>query len=503
MINKKLAIYLRLSMEDRIKNDSPDIVCRESESIAGQRKILLKYIREDDLLKDFAVAEFCDDGFTGTNLNRPGMQKMLECVRKKEIQCILVKDLSRFSRNYKDLGEYLNLIFPIMGIRFISVNDHYDSEDYVNQISPLDTAFRSLIYDFYCKDISVKVKASLESACRDGDYIFGQVPFGYRKSEEDRHKVVINENEAELVRFIFFMAEQGMSNIQIARKLNDEHIPTVGTIRLMQRGKRISGMQKWSDTVIGEILKNRFYLGEMAYKKAGYVHINHHEPLVTTELFDAVEALQRMRLPIDSQTPVYEEKSKMDRKHLLAGKIFCGGCGYAIRYKCKDKNCKKKNYYACRHYPVAQTPDCCTYFRADAMEQMIKEELKVILLLCENREKQSDVWKQFFENRKKTMYENIVEMERKCGRLRDEKVRLYEKFKNGEMTEFYFLSQMQGLSAQLDMVKEQIEYKRNCIDKEFNEERQKITFELSAFLIKKMIVYKEKKVEIEWNFTVE
>lgn len=141
--NRKIAIYLRLSIEDDVSEGKS---YKESNSISSQRKMLMEYISNDGELKGQEVAEFCDDGFSGTNMDRPGVQELLNQVKKGKIGCVLVKDMSRFARDYIELGDYLNQIFPFMGVRFIAVNDHYDSREHEGSTTPLDTAFQTLLY---------------------------------------------------------------------------------------------------------------------------------------------------------------------------------------------------------------------------------------------------------------------------------------------------------------------------------------------------------------------
>ena len=186
---KCLALYLRLSLEDEGEKD-------ESNSISNQRKQIYEYIHHDSELSRYEAMEFSDDGYSGTNMNRPGMQKMLKEVKANKIQCIIVKDMSRFSRDYIEMGTYLNQIFPFMGIRFIAINDHYDSRDHHGSTIEIDTAFQTLLYDLYSKDVSIKVKASFENKCAKGEYVFGQAPFGYEKSREVKNTIVVNEKEA-------------------------------------------------------------------------------------------------------------------------------------------------------------------------------------------------------------------------------------------------------------------------------------------------------------------
>ena len=215
----KLAMYLRLSLEDKKAIEDGGFTQGESNSIGNQRKQILEYIHHDPELSKYEIMEFSDDGCSGTNMERPGMQKLLKEVKENRIRCIIVKDMSRFSRDYIEMGTYLNQIFPFMGIRFIALNDHYDSREHHGSTIEIDTAFQTLLYDLYSKDVSVKVKTSFENKCANGEYVFGQVPFGYEKSKEVKNTVVVNEKEAGIVRYIFSLAVQGKSSTQIAKQL--------------------------------------------------------------------------------------------------------------------------------------------------------------------------------------------------------------------------------------------------------------------------------------------
>ena len=166
----RLAMYLRLSLEDKNMEETTAGHSAlsygektESSSIGSQRKQILEYIRHDPELAKYEILEFCDDGFSGTDMDRPGMEKLLQEVKASKIRCIIVKDMSRFSRDYIEMGTYLNQIFPFMGIRFIALNDHYDSREHQGSTIEIDTAFQTLLYDLYSKDISVKVKSSIEN----------------------------------------------------------------------------------------------------------------------------------------------------------------------------------------------------------------------------------------------------------------------------------------------------------------------------------------------------
>lgn len=194
-MNDKIAIYLRLSLADGdLKKGSKD----ESNSIENQRMLLHDYIgKQEDLFGE--IVEYVDDGYTGTNFERPGFKRMMEDIKSGKINCIIVKDLSRLGRNYIEMGKYLEQIFPMMGIRFIAINDNYDnanaeSNDSDNIVVP----FKNLLNDSYCRDISIKVRSQLDMKRRKGEFIGGYAIYGYCKDERNKNRLVVDEYAAEV-----------------------------------------------------------------------------------------------------------------------------------------------------------------------------------------------------------------------------------------------------------------------------------------------------------------
>ena len=214
---KNVAMYLRLSQED-------DLIRYESNSILNQRDMLMKHIRSLPELRGYAVVEFKDDGYSGKNMERPGMQELLEQVKCGNIAVLLVKDISRFARDYLVAGRYLEQIFPFMGVRFISVNDNYDSANFSGGIAEIDVAFKEILYDYYSEDLSVKVKSALLTGKKNGKFISSQAPYGYKKDTNDYHRVVVDEETAEVVRRIYEMSLSGLSVNKIAQRLNGEGV---------------------------------------------------------------------------------------------------------------------------------------------------------------------------------------------------------------------------------------------------------------------------------------
>ena len=196
MSDQKLIIgYYRLSMED----DSEG----ESNSIINQRKLVKDYISNIPELVAMPFQEFYDDGYSGSSMERPAIKQVLELARENKVQCIVVKDFSRFARNYIEMGTYLEQIFPFLGVRFISISDRYDSKDYKGKSSDIEVQFKGLIADFYVKDQSVKVKSAVSTRREQGEYCCGSAPYGYRINPENKKELVIVEDEAEVIRRVF------------------------------------------------------------------------------------------------------------------------------------------------------------------------------------------------------------------------------------------------------------------------------------------------------------
>ena len=250
-----LIMYLRLSIEDDVNAD-------ESNSITNQRRIIREYISFHEDLHTMHLIEKCDDGYSGTNMDRPAMQELLELVKEQKVDCIIVKDMSRFARNYLETGKYVEQIFPFMGIRFIAINDNYDSNEYIGGIADIDVQFKSLLYDFYSKDLSDKIITALDARKDNGMFIGVCAPFGYRKSEESIYKIEVDEEAAAIVRRIFDLRIGGAKIAEIVRTLNGEGIDTPAKY-LERKGLYgtfyTKGEPLWTDYKVSSILNNEMY----------------------------------------------------------------------------------------------------------------------------------------------------------------------------------------------------------------------------------------------------
>lgn len=512
---KVVAMYLRLSLEDERGMEAG-----ESNSISSQRVLIRSFIRQDAELREYEVKEFCDDGWSGTGMDRPGMNQLLAEVKKNRVQCIVVKDMSRFSRDYIEMGTYLDQIFPFMGVRFIALGDHYDSREHGGTTIGIDTAFQTLLYDLYSKDVSVKVKTSFENKCANGEYVFGQVPFGYRKSTKERNTVIVEEKEAEVVRYIFSLAVQGKGSTGIAVQLQREGIPTITQMRRPDKKTEDGKTYAWNSQSVRNILNNRFYLGEMAYGKTvrksvgskNGIHIpkeewkvipDHHEALVTLEVFAQVSKFK----------PELSTKRKRE-KNPLTGKLYCGGCGYAMVYKpLQGKN--KYRRFECRKHPLLQIPECCIYFNADILEELVLAMINKELMMRGEAAGQEKSLHMFQKARIMEIRKQLENLHQERKQSQDSKETLYERYATGSMTPEEYRREADGLDQQADLLKRQIHDREEEILKLEEEcERleadmkqviryshiEKLTQELVDTFVKKIYVYKDKRVEIIWNF---
>lgn len=204
------------------------VIKDESNSITNQCAYIRSYINKDKALRKMNVLEFVDDGYTGKNMTRPDMQRMLDLVKRNQISCVIVKDFSRFSRDRIEQGKYIEQIFPFMGVRFIAINDNYDSADYVGGIDEIDVSFKEILFDFFNEEQSIKVSTTIDAKRGSGKYISAFAPYGYMKSPEDKHKLVVDGYASQIVKCIFreYLSEKFM--YKIAESLNKEGIATPG-----------------------------------------------------------------------------------------------------------------------------------------------------------------------------------------------------------------------------------------------------------------------------------
>lgn len=343
----RAGMYLRLSREDGDK--------MESDSIASQRAIIEKFIRTHN---NIILAEtYIDDGFTGTNFNRPDFRRMEQDWKNKQINCIIVKDLSRFGRDYIDMGNYLERVFPTLDIRFIAINDGYDNynqQDNDTLMVPVKNVFNG----YYAKDIQKKVNSSLNQKRQEGLFLGSFTTYGYKRDTQDKHKLVIDEYPASIVRRIFKEYNQGKGQIAIAKALNDENILCPSAYKSSKGLKykncnKLNDISYWTYATVHRILLNQMYLGDMVQGKThrkimkGKATMNDkkdwvivkgtHEPIIDKDLWESVQR----QFAVDTRQDIID--GMQNNVHIFAGLIVCADCKRAMS---KNKT-NKTFYYVC------------------------------------------------------------------------------------------------------------------------------------------------------------
>ena len=371
-------LYLRLSRDDGDKE--------ESNSITGQRELLRDYISQRPEFREYAVR--VDDGFSGSTFERPSFQKMIEDVKAGRTDCIIVKDLSRFGRNYLDAGEYIEKIFPFLGVRFIAVNDNYDSLGDKKASDDLIIPFKNLINEAYCRDISVKIRSQLEIKRKNGQFLGSFAAFGYLKDEQNKNKLVVDQYAADIVRDIFKWKLEGVSPQDIADALNK-----LGVLSPMEY-KRSLGMKfttsfktnakaTWSAGTVIRILKNPIYSGVLVQGKETTPSYKVHKRITKDEsewsvIEDSHEAIIS-KIDFDSVQKVLKCDTRRSpggkAVGLFSGMVFCGDCGASMVRKTVPAGEKKYVYYVCSAHK--QNKSCSPHrMRDSTLEEIVLDSLK-------------------------------------------------------------------------------------------------------------------------------
>lgn len=344
------AIYVRLSKEDGDKE--------ESDSIVNQKELIRSFLEGQSDIR--VVGEYADDGYSGVNFDRPYFKRMIQEIEVGRVNCVIVKDLSRFGRNFVETGRYLDQIFPALGVRFIAIHDQVDSGKGRSSIDRMLIPFKNLMNDAYCRDISIKIRSQLEIKRKKGDFIGSFAVYGYGKAPEDHHKLIVDPYAARVVQDIFRWKLEGASQQRIADRLNErgelspmEYKRCCGLA--YQSGFQVNPQAKWSAVSVGRILCNEYYIGTLVQgkrttpnhkvkkviykKKEEWVRVaNHHPPIIMQEDFFAVQRLllQDMRVA-----------PKKQEVYLFSGLLFCGDCGQNMVRNSVRRNGKNYSYYMC------------------------------------------------------------------------------------------------------------------------------------------------------------
>lgn len=384
-----IAIYLRISVLEKGN------LRHTEDTINSQRNIIKNFIFNDLELKKANIEEFIDEGYSGSTTSRPGLDKLLLKIKQAKINCIIVKDMSRFMRNYIEMGDYLENIFPFMGVRFIAINDGYDSSNEIQNGTELDIQFKNLLNDYYSRDISEKMTTALLVAKKQGKYTSGTPPYGYLKDPEDNYKLIVDEKVADNVRYIFQLLLEGHTLNETAKTLNSE-----GVITARARRKEIKGYDAyanrwesnvedtiWSHSMVRRIANNEVYTGTFVFNKSTkskldggkvtyhpkeeWIRIyDNHEALISKETFDEVQELLKSR-----HRKSFGVNKKKYQNSPLATFVRCSKCGYKIRFNISSNGKELVGIYLyCYHCRMLEQEEKLPHYKE--LEKDVFEILK-------------------------------------------------------------------------------------------------------------------------------
>ena len=517
------ALYARLSREDGDKN--------ESDSIINQKDLIREFLKTKPEIK--LVSEQVDDGYSGVDFNRPALSAMLDDVRNGNINCIVVKDLSRFGRNYIEVGRYIRTFFPLFGVRFIAINDDYDSADENNTANNYIIPFKNIINDAYCADISKKVRSQLEIKRKKGDYTGAFVPFGYLKSSGNKNKLIIDTAAAEVVRDIFKSKIAGMSYQKIADRLNSlgvlsplEYKQSMGLS--CSAALKVNAKTKWSPNAIQRILQNEIYTGtlvqgktttpnykiknKIAKDKSEWVRFeNAHEAIISKEKFELVaDLLGRDTRSAPSENTAYP----------FSGIVFCSKCEQTIVRKVTRGKNTAYYFYVCTRTHKTDKREGCAGIR-------IKEDklFKAVTLSLRNYIKSVLDMEQAlkFIDGIPAQKSGVINMQnqiknkiKESEKLQNRKVRLYEDYTEGDITrdEYELFKknydlQISEIQAALDNLQKEIDRFSGASNHEYNKWTEyfreyrdftEISREVIVKLINKIVIYEGGRLEIIFRY---
>lgn len=490
--SNRAALYLRISKEDEISG-------AESESIAAQRMLLRDFVNQQEELKTCTLLEFVDDGYSGTSFHRPGVTFLLDQVKKNEINCILVKDFSRFGRNYLEVGNYIEQIFPFLGVRFISVNDQYDSFKKHPASGSLDVAFKNILYDIYSKDLSQKVTSARKSMAEQGKFFSAFAPYGYVKEKGNQSKLAIDPECAPVVKRIFHFYVEGATKTEIARILNEEQVPSPMMVKKMRNEKfsRYQCKEKchWRASMISKILSDERYTGNLIYRKTApecigssrdkkvpkkdwIVVPDTHEAIIGQQLF------QQARQTIGAHN--YKRNPSAAP---LAGKVRCPFCGHCFVRKGK----KEAVYFRCTTWHITHEYDC---FQGGIKEKELEEAVFLFLKKLVSLETgQTEIKDGSREQKQQVLpQQHSREYERWIQRKKQEKYRLYEEYKAGKISIGQWKQHMEKIESEIREKEEEMPFLPSL------DPFSLFTKKMADELVKGIDIKNDREIKIKWNF---
>ncbi len=517
-----LACYLRVSDEDF--DLKQNVLKDESTSISAQRRLIYSHIESKPELRQMNIREFLDDGYSGTNFERPAIQEIFQLVSEGKIGSIIVKDMSRFGRNYIETGYYIEQLFPLMGIRFIAINDSFDSIEYVGNTPGLEIAFKNVIYDYYSKDLSAKVKSIKKIQQKRGDFVAAKPPYGYIISPSDRHRLEVDPESAEVVKTIFRLTLSGWKPVQIAQRLNELLIPTPAQRLHKLYGFRCGGFtenqlmsQFWKPIQITKILQDEAMTGATVnnrvqvkgvgsrkfkrQKTEDYVVVRDtHEAIIDRNTFLRVAAIIRDRRTIRTD-------NRQKNENLFYQNIFCGHCRCRLKHEVRKRNSQIHAVYYCPHARPSGGGTCSLHSVKDEFlkEQVLRPLQVQVQLILDKQMPLPKSDRERFQGRLRAISRLLEQNKGKIPRL-------YEEYRSGNISREQFVKQKNVISSannELNSERSKIEEKLYAIESAQKKNESESLLEITRLetltqnavdlFVSKVVVNSPDSIEITWK----
>ncbi len=520
---EKLFEYIRLSdADDDLKFKT------ESESIANQRTLLRRYIQSHREFDRYEVVEFVDDGYSGTNGNRPAFERMIESLKNGEAHVVICKDFSRFFRDYVEIGDYLERIFPFLGVRFIAVNDGYDSDEYKGTTAGMEVVMKYIVYSYYSRDLSQKIKTVMSSRKSKGEFVAAQAPYGYMKDPNVKRKLTPNPDTAPVVRRIFDLALAGKKVGEIAQVLNDDHIETPGAyfMRMNPKSKKFrkktSSENCWSSFNVREILKRLEYTGVLVSNRRTWKGLDSpqtlykdesewiiipdcHEPIVSKDEYDEAQKVMAK----------FGKYERAPREYLLRRLVRCGVCGRAMQ---RQPRVKKINYTCNKSAANSETacPIGEKFYEAE-LERIVRNDMMEKLHLLVDADDRYQKAAASMEGTEENLRFRLEQTEKRLKQISVSRISAYERYAEGRLQRDLYLAERDKLNAEADTLtadKQKLEQELISLSRSQNRELREtadqareilsadqLTNEMLLMFIDRVNVFSGMRVEIIYRFS--
>ena len=520
MKNNGIAMYLRVSLSDGdLGVEQKD----ESNSIENQRLLLTEYLKANDSIQG-QVLEYVDDGYTGTNFNRPGFIRMIEDAKKGIVKVILVKDLSRLGRDYIVAGDYIEQIFPMLGVRFIAVNNYYDSFDHGSDAMGFDVAINNLINTFYSRDLSKRQITAKQIRWQQGLSVSGTAPFGYLPDPERKGKWILDGEAAQIVRLIFEKALEGRSTKSIALRLNEMGVPTPGIYNKKKKLWGLNGMvapdpeQLWNTTKVRNIIRRYEYTGAFAGGKTKVMTVGsksvrkrpENEWIVTENAHPAIVNHEEFYRANDVIQKTGKPDFKLSYDYPLKGKVRCGNCKRMLHY---EANGYEATLYCGNSRQAGKHSQCCkATYSVRRIDTVVMKYLDRMFGILEWVSDQTEIY--YPTEAADSLAAQISKLERDIEILKAEKLRQYESYAEGIISKEEYLRKKERIAEKVKTAEQAIAEKDSTLQgdravtqsvealmetsSQFEKE-PRLTQELSDIYVDTVYVYDTERVEVVLN----